>query len=121
MEYRVLVDDNLHPYDEDERYTAGVFATEEEALGAARRMVVESVCASYEQGMSPASLYDSYLSFGGDPFVSPKGSIGFSAWNYAESIAPVVCGVMEHMARRRDRAGGHAGSNEERAGNETRG
>jgi hypothetical protein len=102
MPYRVLVDDNFHAYDENERCEAGVFDTEEEAMEAARSMVVRSLCEGCGRAKSPAELYDYYLDFGDDPFVSPRGSADFSAWTYAKEIAPVVFLTWQIATRRRD-------------------
>ena len=82
--YTVEVDDNYHYMDESERYTLGEYDTWEEALAAAKKVVDDFLDASSESG---AKLYDDYVSFGEDPFISggpPDGQESFSAWAYAK-------------------------------------
>jgi hypothetical protein len=44
--YKVMVDDNFHYMEEDERWEYGTFATAEEALDACRRLVDEAMIRS---------------------------------------------------------------------------
>ena len=90
--YKVMVDDNFFYMDEDERYCAGVFATHEEAVAAAKRIVeafFESEGETRKAG-TPEALYDEYTSFGKDPFIVAVGGAPamplFSAWNYAREL-----------------------------------
>ena len=93
--YQVMVDDNFHYMNEDERYTHGTFATAEEASAACRELVDKWLAAHYEPGMTPEKLYNSYVSFGEDPFVvGPPGedmSGTFSAWDYARKRVEAIC------------------------------
>ena len=93
--YTVMVDDNFHYMNEDERHTHGTFATVEEANAACRALVDKWLASHYEPGMTPEKLYNSYVSFGEDPFVvGPPGedmSGTFSAWDYARKRVEAIC------------------------------
>lgn len=92
--FTVMVDDNYHYMDEDERYKHGDFATAEEALAAARNIVDGFLDTAYEPGMSGSALYASYTAFGDDPFiVSSSGleDVKFSAWDYARVRSDEIC------------------------------
>ena len=92
--YKVMVDDNFHYMDEDERYQHGVFLTVEEAIASCKRIVDEYIENCYKPGMSATELYDSYTSFGSDPFVVPVSPaddrVVFSAWDYAKERSQVL-------------------------------
>lgn len=79
--YQVLVDDNFHYMDEDERICAGEFETYEAALAKARQIVEESV-ANHRYD------YSEYTGFGDDAFVMPvpPSVERFSAWTYAKKL-----------------------------------
>jgi hypothetical protein len=84
--YRVLIDDNFHYMDEDERYEHGQFDSLEAAIAACKHIVDAFLEESYTPGMTAASLYDSYTAFGQDPFiVGGEGGVLFSAWDYAKA------------------------------------
>ena len=87
--FKVLVDDNFHYMDEDERYTHGEYGTVQEAIDVCQQLVDEFLESEYKQGMSPGDLYQSYTMFGPDPFVQPGGK--FSAWKYAKKRASEIC------------------------------
>ena len=90
--YTVKVDDNYHYLDEGERYTHGSFATAEEAVTAARKIVDDYLARTHTPGMTSTALYSSYKSFGEDPFiVAPGKRIEFSAWDYAEARCAEIC------------------------------
>mgnify|MGYP005869845883 CR=1 FL=1 len=92
MKYRVCIDDNFHYMNEDERTDAGAYSTAEEAIQAAKELVLKSLRWEYKPGMNAAQLYDQYQDFGDDPFViGPGPGIKFSAWQYAESMAASIC------------------------------
>jgi hypothetical protein len=92
MEFKVRVYDNFHYGDEDESDDVGTYATYEQAVTAARAIVVKSLKSVYELGMTPDQLYDQYVSFGDDPSVYPEDpSYHFSAWNYAKSMCKERC------------------------------
>ncbi len=88
--YKVMVDDNFHYADEDERFEYGTFRAAEEALETCRRLVDEALVAEYQDGNTATQLFDRYKSFGDDPFVvalDGARKIEFSAWTYAEQRA----------------------------------
>jgi hypothetical protein len=90
MTFEVLVDDNFHFGDEDERISRGTFDTYADAEAVARQIVEASVQSQYTPGMSPAQLLESYRSFGDDPFIRPSPpEAHFSAWQYAEAFIPI--------------------------------
>ncbi len=90
--YRVLVDDNFHHMDEEERYTLGEFASYEEAEEACRRIVDGFLLDAYEPGMEAGALYALYTMFGDDPFISTaERARTFSAWNYARQRCEEMC------------------------------
>jgi hypothetical protein len=99
MTVRVLVDDNFHFMDDDERYELGAFDTVEQALSKCREMVDADLAEMAEPSLSPQVLYNLYTSFGRDPFVVCDGAddkaAAWSAWEYAKSrcndmVPPVV-------------------------------
>jgi hypothetical protein len=88
--YKIMVDDNFHYGEEDERAEHGVFATAEAAVAVCRQLVDQSLMAEYRDGETAEQLFERYTSFGEDPFVvaldgAPK--VEFSAWNYARDCA----------------------------------
>lgn len=93
MPYVVMVDDNFHYMDEDERYKHGEFADADVAIEHCRQIVDEYLASAYKPGMSAIELWDSYVSFGEDPFVvcvdAPQ--VRFSAWEYAKERCRLLC------------------------------
>jgi hypothetical protein len=94
--YRVMIDDNFHYMEEDERRELGTYASVEEALAACRDVVDAWLAANYKPGMSPAELIEQYKSFGDDPFIvtlpgAPAAAAKFSAWDYATRRAQELC------------------------------
>lgn len=90
MSYKVIVADNFHYQDETEEYIAGIYATAEEALSEAKRIVDVSLRACVKPGRTADELYDLYTTFGEDPYIvamddSPE--LSFSAWDYARTRA----------------------------------
>lgn len=90
--YTVLVDDNFHFMDEDERWTAGTYERLDEALHKCMEMVGQFMLEQDYHKTSAADLYDSYTSFGDDPFIVGSVPVDFSAWNYAEKLAGYLAG-----------------------------
>ena len=94
--YSVMVDDNFHYQDADERLAQGSYASVEEALAACRRIVDRSLEKEYRPGMSAEALYDRYTSFGDDPFIvvldGADDRAAFSAWSYAKERCRAMCG-----------------------------
>ena len=94
MTYRVLVDDNFHYMDEDERYEHGTYPTLEAATAAAQAIVDDFLLASRQPGMSAGELFDMYTAFGEDPFIitpDQQGRVLFSAWDYARRRCEELC------------------------------
>jgi hypothetical protein len=93
--YRVMVDDNFHYQDVDERWEQGTYETLEEALAACRAIVDQSLKEEYKPGMSAEALYGRYTSFGADPFIvvldGADDSATFSAWSYAKERCGIIC------------------------------
>jgi hypothetical protein len=93
--YKVLIDDNFHYMDEDERHEHATFPTAEEAVAACRRLVDAWLVRNHKPSVTATELYEQYRSFGEDPFVvSPPGGedVKFSAWGYARERALALCG-----------------------------
>lgn len=85
----VLVNDNYHYQDEDERYQLGEFETLPDAISACKRLVDEYLDEARGDGAlsiaSATDLYQSYTTFGPDPFVvGAAENVPFSAWGYAK-------------------------------------
>ncbi len=99
--YEVFVDDNFHYMDEDERYSAGVFQTYDEALRHAKQIVDESLRGLHEAGKNADDLMASYVSFGQDPWIrpTPQGMERFSARAYAPQRAhEIVAGSTDQSS-----------------------
>jgi hypothetical protein len=93
--YKVMVDDNFHYMEEDERWEFGTFATAEAAIAACRKLVDKSLVEEYRPGMTAKELYDRYTSFGDEPFIvaqsgAPTPAV-FSARDYARSRIETLC------------------------------
>lgn len=88
--YVVLVDDNFHYQNEEERYREGDYKTLDEALSKCRSIVDDFLKLAHKPGMSSKELYEHYCSFGGDPFIRGP-EAGFSAWTYAEQRCHDLC------------------------------
>ena len=102
MTFKVLVDDNYHYMDESERYSAGEFATLDEAVAAARKIVDDYLASAFEIGMTADALIASYAMFGDDPFIvgSEVRGIPFSGREYARARAVEICAGDWHAPRR---------------------
>lgn len=94
MTYRVLVDDNFHYMDEEERYEHGSYSSLEAATVAAQAIVDEFLVEARQPGMTAGELFDQYTSFGEDPFIVAPGEsrVLFSAWDYARRRCEELCG-----------------------------
>lgn len=111
--WRVIVADNFHPYDADECDEAGRFPSLEAARAACERIVMESLahCAGEIRELTAEALIDQYKDFGDDPYiqdvitsrVTDEDMVPlFSAWKYAERLAPEVCAAAK---AKRDESG----------------
>ena len=93
--YKVMIDDNFHYMEEDERRELGTYGSVEEALAACRNVVDAWLAANYKPGMSAAELIEQYRSFGDDPFIVALPGVAleakFSAWDYAATRAQAMC------------------------------
>jgi hypothetical protein len=93
--YKVMVDDNFHHMDEEERYEHGVYETVEEAIAACHAIVNHSLQKAYKPGISAEALYELYTHFGDDPFIvvvdGADEKVEFSAWDYAKARSRIVC------------------------------
>lgn len=85
MTFAVLVDDNFHYMDTSARYKLGEYETYEAAVAACKAIVDEALAENYVKGMRADELYQRYVTFGEDPWVTPtpEGE-HFSAWDYAK-------------------------------------
>lgn len=92
MKHAVYVDDNFHYADEDKRHKLGEYPTRDEAIAAARKVVDDFLERACEPGMSHDALFQSYTSFGTDPFIVPDDpECRFSAWDYARQRCRALC------------------------------
>jgi hypothetical protein len=94
--YKVLVDDNFHYHDPNDRRLHGVYETAAEAIAACRAIVEKSLEEEGRPGISAESLYERYTSFGDDPFIVVDGAdadarVTFSAWSYAKERCGAIC------------------------------
>lgn len=115
--YKVVVDDNFHYQESDERWEYGIFSTADKALAACRRVVDESLLHEYKEGgVTAEELFDRYTSFGDEPFVMAAGGaqkVDFSARTYARArsieltagfagwLRRIVIGVRVRLKHRR--------------------
>jgi hypothetical protein len=84
MTYKVIVDDNFHFMDEQERTAHGEFKTLDAAIEACKKIVDEYLALAYTPGMTAKDLYSNYVAFGDDPWIGGGDGVPFSAWNYAK-------------------------------------
>ena len=101
MTFKVLIDDNFHYADESERYAAGEFATLEEAVAAAQKIVDDYLASAFKIGMTSDELMASYAMFGDDPFIvgSEVRGVEFSGREYARQRAIEICAGDWHAPR----------------------
>jgi hypothetical protein len=98
MTYRVLVDDNFHFMDEDERYTHGEYESLAEAIAACKKIVDDCLNGEYKPGMTAEALYLNYEMFGDDPWISGGDGVPFSAWDYAKRRCAEICAQDHHAS-----------------------
>jgi hypothetical protein len=93
--YKVMVDDNFHYMEEEDRREQGVYETLEQAIAVCRGIVDRSLAGEHTPGMSAEDLYNRYVGFGDDPFIvvldGADESAKFSAWSYAKERCRVMC------------------------------
>src|ERR1700691_1972014 len=98
MPYKVMVDDNFHYMDESERYTHGEFATLEAAIEACKAIDAELLKDADTTGMSGSELYQGYVGFGEDPWISGGEGVPFSASTYARQRCDEICAAADSSA-----------------------
>lgn len=78
--------------DDEEASELGSFATIDDAIRAARKVVDDYLASVVTPEMTAEQLFKSYKTFGEDPFIVGAGSesIGFSAWTYAQQRAAAL-------------------------------
>ncbi|MGP8155613.1 MAG: hypothetical protein ACLQMT_01975 [Candidatus Acidiferrales bacterium] len=91
MTYKVMIDDNFHYMDEEERITHGEFETLEAAIEACKKIVNDCLAHAYTPGASAEKLYAYYTMFGEDPWVLGGEGVPFSAWTYAKERCAEIC------------------------------
>ena len=84
MSYVVYADDNFHHMDESERVKIGEFDTEVESLEKCKEVVDKYLVEYAPKFQTADELYDSYTSYGDDPFIIGPTKVEFSAWEYAK-------------------------------------
>jgi hypothetical protein len=92
--YTVRVADNFHYGDSSETYTKGKYDSLDLAIAAAKQIVEDYLRSAYRAGMTAEQLYDSYTSFGEDPFIvgGETADVVFRAWEYAKARSGEICG-----------------------------
>ncbi len=94
MSFTVFVDDNFHYQDESERYKLGEYETFERAVEACKELVDRYLTSAHKPGMGAEELYQSYVSFGEDPFIIPvPEGMSYSSWEYAKERCSGICGT----------------------------
>lgn len=66
--HKVMVDDNFHYHEPDERREHGVCETADQAIAACQEIVDRSLEGEHRPGISAPGLCDRYMNFGDDPF-----------------------------------------------------
>ena len=86
--YRVLVDENFHFMDEDERYESGRYPTLELAEAHCREILDLDLSGMLRPDMSAQDLFECWMQFGDDPWI--EGGT-FSAVDYVRDQAEALC------------------------------
>ena len=91
--WKVLVDDN---FDHGESSLTPVWAydTLDEAIADCKARVDRWLMSQLEPGMGAKQLYDSYTTYGDDPWIlgpPPSKGVLFSAWDYARERCWAIC------------------------------
>lgn len=97
MPYVVIVNDNFPYMEEDDGYRQGAYTDAAAAIEHCRMLVDQYLEAARKPGMSAAQLWDSYTSFGEDPFIRSVDvpPVRFSAWDYARDRCAEMCPEQE--------------------------
>ena len=90
--FEVLVDDNFHLMDKDERWRLRAFATLDEARQVRMALVEECLSEYYQPGIGAEEIYGQHVMLGDNPFIPSPGEPGkFSAGNYAKARSIEIC------------------------------
>jgi hypothetical protein len=94
MPYTVYVDDNARYMDEEARSRDSEWDDADAAVARCRGIVDTYLEAALEPGMSWRQLFDSYTTFGEDPWIlaAPGEELASSAWDYARERCQALCG-----------------------------
>ncbi len=98
--FEVLVDDNFHFMQEDERYSAGRFDTYQEAVAKAKSIVDRCLESYYEEGMTAEKLCRCYKGYGEDPFI-----VGDLDQDVMDETMARALAIIEQMGARLDAHG----------------
>jgi hypothetical protein len=79
--YIVMIDDNFHYMDEEQRHKRGEFSSYEDAVTACKKIVDEELQDMLRQGIKPEELSATWSLYGSDPYII-GGSERFSARDY---------------------------------------
>ena len=92
MPFTVMVSDNFHDMDAGESYKLGPFETVEDAIAASKEVVDGCLASAYRPGITPARLFESYVTLGETPYILSSGAegISFSALDYAKQRCEVL-------------------------------
>jgi hypothetical protein len=86
--YSLFVDEKDLDGEATERRILGEFASEAEAVDAARAVIDDFLMDVYDPGMEAQELFDAYAAAGPEPLV-PGSS--FKAWDYAIEHCKEIC------------------------------
>jgi hypothetical protein len=103
MKYHLRVYDKFHYMDESEAYNHGNYKTYEEAERAAKKIVDEFLNQNWSRGKTADILLAEYSMYGEDPIILPvENPAGkkFSAREYADEIAELICRKMENEQKK---------------------
>lgn len=89
--YTVVVDDNFHAMDPEERYDAGVFPSAESATRHARSIIDTFLQNQFVQTMDANELYHLFCVYGECSKIQPE--CGFSPFAYARIRCNELCAV----------------------------
>lgn len=86
QKYKVIIDENFHFMDENERYRSGGYQTFEDAVNKCKQILDEFLTDAKSVNDTPESLYMTWRMYGENPFVvGGKTSEKFIASEYVEN------------------------------------
>lgn len=86
--YVVMVDDNFHYMDKDERYKYGEYDTVEEAINECMNIIESSIV--YVEGATADELFSTYCMFGEEPYIISDEEVHFNARDYAREYCKLL-------------------------------